>query len=162
MKTLFTLGLISGTLLLSGCGGSDDENLPPAARDASFSMTVDTTLSEQLKGFDGNGDALSYALVTSPEQGELTVDSDGSFSYTAPFEFTGGVAFDYSVSDGEFTDEGTVTISVEAEQVTTSGYVRAAFGQDARAKPLSVNGRVFTDDAQTTAEFDDLIAGGEQ
>lgn len=162
MKKRLIFGLFSGVLLLTGCGGNDDKNLPPAARDANFSMTVDTTLSEQLGSYDGNGDSLSYTLVAAPEFGDLTVNNDGSFTYTPPLEFTGSVVFSYAVSDGELTDEASVMIDVEAEQVTTSSYVRAAFGQDSRAQPLSVNGRVFTDNAQTTSEFDDLISGGKQ
>lgn len=150
----------AAVMLLAGCLDNGEENLPPAARDSLFTITVDTTLSETLDGYDGNGDALSYQLEQGTDIGELTVNSDGTFSYTPPNEYVGDVDFRYSVTDGEFTDEGTVSIVVEAEQVAASFYVREAYGQTANAEPLPLNGRIINDDVSDTAAFADLVAEG--
>ncbi|KXS34551.1 MAG: hypothetical protein CMF13_04220 [Idiomarina sp.] len=162
MKKLHTLSLAAATVLLASCGGDSDDNLPPAARDANYRVEADTTLMEQLKGFDGNGDELTYSLASEVDVGELSVSPDGSFNYTPPMEYTGTAMFSYSVSDGEFSDTGDVMITVEAKTVSTAAYVRDAFNQDERAQPLSVNGREFTDDVVDTAEFADLVSEGQQ
>ncbi|MAL84650.1 MAG: hypothetical protein CMF11_09990, partial [Idiomarina sp.] len=61
---------------------------------------------------------------------------------------------------GELSDEGTVSIAVEAEQVAASFYVREAYGQPANAEPLPLNGRIINDDVSDTAAFADLVAEG--
>lgn len=162
MKTLYTLSLAAAAVLLASCGGDSDDNLPPAARDANYTVEADTTLMEQLNGFDGNDDELTYSVASDVDVGELTVSQDGSFSYTPPLEYTGAAMFSYSVTDGEFSDTGNVTITVEAQTVSTANYVRDAFTQGPRDEPLSVNGREFTDDVADTAEFADLVSEGQQ
>jgi|TARA_R100001509_G_scaffold162597_1_gene134621 ABC-type Fe3+-hydroxamate transport system substrate-binding protein len=160
MKYSLIIVSLAAVMLLSGCLDNSDENLPPAARDSMFTMTVDTTLNETLTAYDGNDDALSYQLEQGTDIGELTVNSDGTFSYTPPSEYVGDVDFRYSVTDGELSDEGTVSIAVEAEQVAASFYVREAYGQPANAEPLPLNGRIINDDVSDTAAFADLVAEG--
>lgn len=150
----------AAAILLTGCLDNGDDNLPPVARDGTFSVTVDTTLNEMLDGYDGNGDDLSYQLEQGTTVGELTVNADGSFSFTPPTEYVGEVSFVYSVSDGELSDRGNVLITVEAEQVTASFYVREAFTQPEDAEPLPLNGRIINDDVTDTAAFADLVAEG--
>ena len=160
MKYSLVIVSSAAVMLLAGCLDSSDENLPPAARDGMFATTVDTTLNENLDGFDGNGDPLTYQLEQGTDIGELNVSTDGSFSYTPPAEYVGNVEFTYSVSDGEFSDSGTVLIDVEAERVAASFYVREAFSQPANAEPLPLNGRIINDDVSDTAAFADLMAEG--
>lgn len=150
----------TSALLLVGCLDSSDENLPPAAQDGIFNITVDNTLNAELDAYDGNSDQLSFAIEQGVESGELTLNEDGSFSYQPPAEFVGEVGFTYSVTDGEFSDQGTALIVVEAEQVAASFYVREAYSQPADAEPLPINGRVIMDDVDSTAEFADLVNDG--
>jgi Ca2+-binding RTX toxin-like protein len=64
---------------------------------------------------DLDGDSLSAMLVTKPAKGTLSLQSDGSFTYTPPKQFTGTVSFTYKASDGETTSPATtVTINVGA------------------------------------------------
>lgn len=160
MKYSLALGSLIAAVSLTGCLDSDDENIPPAARDSMFEMTAETTLNETLDGFDVNGDELVYQLEESTAVGDVSVDSDGAFSFTPPDEFVGNAEFTYSVSDGEFSDEGRVLIEVQAIQVAASFYIREAYNQPANAEPLPLNGRIVNDDVTDTAAFADLVAEG--
>src|SRR5690606_17637909 len=50
---------------------------------------------------DVDGDLLSAVLVGGVSHGTLTLNSDGSFSYTPMTEFTGLDSFSYKANDGE-------------------------------------------------------------
>jgi hypothetical protein len=62
---------------------------------------------------DLDGDGLSAVLVKGPARGTLSLQSDGSFTYSPPKKFAGSVSFTYKASDGEATSaETTVTLNV--------------------------------------------------
>lgn len=92
---------------------------PPAATDQTFTAVQGTTLTDQLVATDPDGDALTYSLVSTPAFGSLTLNPDGSFSYSTTNnlldENYGTVTFQYLVDDGQGgQDIGTVTITVSA------------------------------------------------
>lgn len=62
------------------------------------------------------GDTLTCSIVTqSAAGGTATVQPDcSSGTYTPPTDFTGTATFTYAVTDGEASDAGTVTITVNA------------------------------------------------
>ncbi|MFO0903076.1 MAG: Ig-like domain-containing protein [Pirellulales bacterium] len=94
-------------------------DLPIAAADA-FTTAEDATLEIPAAGilandFDVDGDALSAILVTGPQNGTLTLNADGSFSYTPNADFHGVDGFSYVVNDGTAdSDVASVTIEVTA------------------------------------------------
>jgi len=55
---------------------------------------------------------LVAATGTSANGGDYSLASDGSFSYTPPAGFTGNDTFTYTLSDGDNTTTGTVTVAV--------------------------------------------------
>src|SRR5690606_17019837 len=64
---------------------------------------------------DPDGDPLTVSLVTGPQHGSLTLNEDGTFSYTPHENFFGTDTFTYVASDGTATSgEATVTIEVTA------------------------------------------------
>ena len=65
---------------------------------------------------DVDGDELNVALVTPPENGILEFNEDGSFTYNPGLNYEGQDSFEYSISDGEFTDTAKVTIDIEPSQ----------------------------------------------
>jgi VCBS repeat-containing protein len=93
-------------------------NDAPAAVADAYTVDEDATLTVDAAGgllandTDVDGDALTAAVVTGPANGTLTLNADGSFSYTPNADFNGSDTFTYSVSDGALTSEGTVTITV--------------------------------------------------
>jgi VCBS repeat-containing protein len=62
---------------------------------------------------DPDGDSLTAQLITYPEHGSLSLQDDGSFTYTPDSDFAGTDHFTYKASDGIATsDETTVTLKV--------------------------------------------------
>lgn len=63
---------------------------------------------------DPDGDSLTAVLVTSPPDGQLTLNADGSFTYTPDAGFSGQDTFTYQAFDGmDHSEPVTVTITVE-------------------------------------------------
>jgi len=91
---------------------------PTAAPDA-YSMTGGDTLSIAAPGVLSNDsdletDALSAVLASPPSNGEVTLNSDGSFTYRPSPGFSGGDAFSYKAEDGGLASSPVrVSISVE-------------------------------------------------
>ncbi|RUO66424.1 hypothetical protein SAMN06297229_0066 [Pseudidiomarina planktonica] len=157
--------VLSVTFAVSACNWSGDKeptpNTAPEALSDSVSTSTDTVLMGQLAGSDGEGDELVFSLAAEPVNGSVTVAADGAYTYTPNAEFVGDDSFSFSVSDGELSDEGTISINVEVLQVSFRDSVRDAYSQSAQATPLAVNGRNYEQDVMNTAEFDDLVAAGE-
>ena len=64
---------------------------------------------------DVDGDALEVSGYVQPAHGTVTLNSDGSFSYTPDANFNGSDSFTYTISDGNGgTATATVTIDVPA------------------------------------------------
>jgi VCBS repeat-containing protein len=91
-------------------------NDAPMADDASFNATEDTVLAGTLTATDpDSGDILTFALATGAAHGTVTVNADGTFTYTPNENYNGTDTFTYTVNDGHGgTDTATVTITVGA------------------------------------------------
>ena len=62
---------------------------------------------------DGDADPLTVSLVATPQHGSLTLNADGSFSYTPDAGYQGADQFSYQASDGQAdSNVATVTINV--------------------------------------------------
>jgi hypothetical protein len=65
---------------------------------------------------DPDNDLFHVASVTTPVNGQATVDADGSVTYTSAGGFTGSDTFQYVLSDGRGgTDTATVTLTVAGD-----------------------------------------------
>jgi VCBS repeat-containing protein len=97
---------------------NENANSSPTAVDDSYVMQQDGTLVVSSPGLlvndsDPDSDPLTAALQTGPLHGFVTVNADGSFTYTPDSGFTGSDAFTYVASDGlGGADTATVTITV--------------------------------------------------
>ena len=95
-------------------------NDAPVAVADSYSTNEDVTLTVAAPGALGNdtdadGDALSASVVAVPAHGTLTLNANGSFSYTPAANYNGADSFSYRASDGTLTSNvATVSISVLA------------------------------------------------
>ncbi|MBN9672984.1 Ig-like domain-containing protein [Roseibium aggregatum] len=94
-------------------------NDAPDAADDFYSVDEDGTLSVAAEGVldndaDVDGDELTVSLVTDVANGTLTLNPDGSFSYTPDADFNGADSFIYEVTDGNGgVDRATVAITVD-------------------------------------------------
>ncbi len=91
-------------------------NVAPVAVADSFSTPVDTQLDVIAPGVlandsDGNSDPLMAVLVDDVSHGALTLNSDGSFSYTPAGGYFGPDSFTYKANDGT-ADSNTVTVDL--------------------------------------------------
>jgi hypothetical protein len=97
-------------------------NTPPVANGNSYSTVSGTTLTTPAPGVLGNdSDAentpLIAELVTPATNGSVTLNADGSFTYTPTAGFVGMDSFTYRASDGQdWSAAATVTIAVTAPQ----------------------------------------------
>ncbi|MCK5654348.1 MAG: cadherin-like domain-containing protein, partial [Dehalococcoidia bacterium] len=95
-------------------------NYAPVAIDDAYSVDEDTPLTvSALFGVlandtDADGDTLAAILVSDVGHGTLTLNTDGSFSYTPSAGFTGSDSFTYKANDGtDDSNVATVTITVD-------------------------------------------------
>src|SRR5207237_816459 len=95
-------------------------NVAPVAANDSYSTNEDTPLTIAAPGVVGNDTdvdsaVLTASLVTGPANGTLTLNANGSFTYTPALNFNGSDSFTYKANDGT-TDSNvaTVTIAVSA------------------------------------------------
>jgi PKD repeat protein len=92
-------------------------NQAPSAVPDTYSTPQDAALTVAAPGVlandtDPDGDALIAQLVGSTANGTVSLQSDGSFTYTPNAGFTGDDSFSYTASDGSLTSTATVTITV--------------------------------------------------
>ena len=65
---------------------------------------------------DVDGDALSAVLVSGPAHGSLTLNADGSFTYTPAANYNGPDSFTYKANDGQ-ADSNVATVSINVGAV---------------------------------------------
>ena len=91
---------------------------PPVANNDSYSTPENTVISVGAPGVlgndsDPNGLPLTAVLYTSPSHGNLTLNSDGSFTYTPTTGFLGTDSFAYEANNGQLdSNVATVTLTV--------------------------------------------------
>jgi hypothetical protein len=90
------------------------ENTVPVARGETYTTTEDapSNLNVLWNDSDADGDELTV-IYASSDNGDVSVNSDGTLSYTPETNFTGTSEITYTISDGTgATDSATVTVSV--------------------------------------------------
>jgi hypothetical protein len=95
-------------------------NDAPGTANDSYATEEDAPLTVAAPGLLGNdrdveGSDLTARIDREPGQGNLSLDPDGSFTYTPAADWIGDASFSYTVSDGESTSSpAEVRISVRA------------------------------------------------
>ena len=118
---------------------------PTAAADA-YSTAEDTALTVAAPGVLGNDsdpddNPLSAVLVSGPSHGTLTLNADGSFTYTPAANYNGSDSFTYQASDGTLTSEpATVTLTVTAvnDAPTVTVAAGGTCGRDDRSGTINL------------------------
>ena len=85
-------------------------NQPPVAADLTISTMQDTAVAFTVTASDGDGDALTYVLVTGPAHGSLS-GTLPAVTYTPAPGYWGGDSFTFRVNDGT-VDSNTATVSL--------------------------------------------------
>ncbi len=91
-------------------------NDPPTANPPdSYTINEDSVLAGNVLSNDADPDKnnLTAHLVDGPDNGTLTLNSDGTFTYTPNTGYNGTDSFTYTASDGSLSSgEATVTITI--------------------------------------------------
>lgn len=93
-----------------------NENDPPVADDLNVVTMQETPMDITLTGFDEDGDALTFEIVTGPAHGAIS-GTVPNVTYTPDGGFSGMDSFQFRVCDGEAcSDSATVSITVEESE----------------------------------------------
>jgi VCBS repeat-containing protein len=97
---------------------------PPVAADDAYNTNVNTTLNVSAPGVlsndtDADGDTLTAVLGSTVGHGTLTLNANGSFSYTPTARFNGTDSFTYKASDG-VAQSNAATVTIVVTQVPPS------------------------------------------
>ncbi len=121
------------------------EDMPPAAEDFALETYKNLPLEGVLKVKDPEGQALSYTVIRQPRRGTVTVNEDGSFTYTPKKNKVGVDSFVYTATDpaGKTSREATVTVTIL--KPTDAAQYTDTLGKDCRfAAEWMKNTGIFT------------------
>jgi VCBS repeat-containing protein len=112
-------------------------NLPPVAVADSYIASVDTPLVVTAPGVltndtDSESSPLIAVINAGPSHGSVTLNSDGSFTYTPTSAYTGPDSFTYHANDGSL-DSNIVTVSITVSITVNAGFaglVNGSFESD--------------------------------
>ena len=91
-------------------------NTPPTVGNYNVTTGYNTPATGTVAGTDANGDALSYTKASNPTNGTVTVNADGTWTYTPNTDYSGSDSFTVTVSDGRGgTAVSTIKVTVEAK-----------------------------------------------
>jgi hypothetical protein len=130
---------------VAACGGSNEgpqepaadstrrSNAAPFAANDQFSVSPESVLRVAAPGLlandtDADGNTLTARVITDASRGTLSLERDGSFSYTPTPGFTGADTFTYMAGDGTLESAAaTVTITVSQRPILfTDRFSRAS------------------------------------
>ncbi|GIP35800.1 isopeptide-forming domain-containing fimbrial protein [Paenibacillus sp. J2TS4] len=95
----------------------DPDNRPPTAPDYKVTTPKNTPVSGKIEGEDPDGDPLTYTKGKDPKHGKVTVNPDGTWTYTPDPGFVGKDSFTVIVDDGK-GGKKEVTVTVEVTEPT--------------------------------------------
>ncbi len=147
-------------LLLLVSGVAYAQSTPPVADDDTFNAPTDT-LTVEAPGVvandnDADGESLIAVLVAGPPNGMLTLNRDGSFTYTPNAGFTGTDPFTYLAE--EAAAEQFVVDSTQSGVLFTAE-LRSPIGSDTDQDSSAVVGAITADVRPNTAPFADIHVG---
>jgi uncharacterized membrane protein len=149
-------GVGSATVTVTvGAGGP--ANHAPTVNPDSATATENTPaiMNVLANDTDPDGDPLRLASVGQPLRGTVTVNPDGTLTYTPAAGFVGADRFTYTVIDGKGATGG-ATVTVSVQRADQSPTIRPDTATDPAGRPIIIP--VLTND--TDADGDPLTVAG--
>jgi VCBS repeat-containing protein len=151
---------------------SAQNHAPVAVDDSGFSTDEDTALTVSLaqgvlhNDTDADDDTLHAAVLAQPQNGSVTLASDGTFTYTPAANFHGTDTFTYKANDGQAdSNVATVTITVNPVNDVPQGHFDSyAVAKDGTLTVSDTDGVLKNDtdaddDTLTAVKVDDVQNG---
>ncbi|MCC9599007.1 Ig-like domain-containing protein [Stieleria sp. JC731] len=143
----------------------DANEIAPVAQNDSYTAVAGTELVVNAadgvlaNDTDADSQTLYATLITTPGNGAVTLNEDGSFTYVPDSGFTGTDTFTYRADDGNFpTADVTVTISVgDAPVATADAY---SVGEDQTLTVNAANGVLANDTDPDSGTLTAQVASG--
>ncbi len=115
-------GSYTVTVTVDGCSATSEAVIivapeAPDANDDTYESLTPTPISGNVSDNDTGGE-VTYTVITEPEIGDLTLNQDGTFTYTPPIPPLQQVTFVYEiclVDCPEVCDQATVTITYQVD-----------------------------------------------
>jgi hypothetical protein len=95
------------------------DNTPPVATDLNVDTNEDTPLNFNLAATDGDGDSLTYTIITPPVNGTVSDGAGAPRTYTPSAHFNGNDSFTYQANDGQ-AGSNIATVSITVNPVNDS------------------------------------------
>lgn len=131
-------------------------NDAPEASALSISGNEDTAISGAVTGSDLDGDALTYGVVSGPSNGSVSMNADGTFTYTPGANYNGGDSFTFRASDGSLNSvDQVVSITVNPVNDAPTASDAAVSGNE----DTTIAGTVVGADVDGDALTFDLVSG---
>ena len=121
------------------------EDKAPIAEDMALETYKNLPNSAKLKVSDPEGKPMSYTVIRQPRRGSVSIESDGTFTYTPRKNKVGVDSFVYTATDpaGKVSREATVTITIL--KPTDAPQYQDTIGKDCRfAAEWMKNTGIFT------------------
>jgi hypothetical protein len=138
-------------------------NDPPVAANESYSVLQDSVLTVAAPGLlandtDVDSGSLTAVLVSAPTSGTLSLNANGSFTYTPNPGFSGPDSFTYKANDGSLdSNVATASVTVKAaytlfglQNVPPAAITRSKAGSTVPMKWVFKDGPTVVDSAQVT------------
>ena len=105
MKNFISLIFLTFTFVLTAQNS-------PVANDSNFTVNEGNSYNGNLTGSDDDSDPLTYSVVSAPTSGTLTIQTDGSFSYTHSGAEGTSDSFTFKITDDENLTSNTATVTI--------------------------------------------------
>ena len=104
----------------------------PVAEDSVLETYKNLPNQGRLKAHDPEGTALTYTVIRAPKRGEVTVNPDGSFTYTPKKNKVGTDSFTYTATDAAGNVSRQATVTVQILKPADKTFYTDTLGQDCR------------------------------
>ena len=108
------------------------EDKAPVAEDSAHETYKNLPLTGNLKASEPEGQSMTFSLLRSPRRGQVSLNPDGSFTYTPKKNKVGTDSFTYTATDpaGNVSREATVTVQIL--KPTDAAQYQDTVGRDCR------------------------------
>lgn len=112
-------------------------NTPPVATPGTAQGDEDTAILGQVAGTDFDSQALTFAIVSGPAHGQVTMAPNGSFSYQPGLNYNGADSFTFKANDS-MADSPAATVSLTVHPVNDAPVALAQAVSTPDSIPLAI------------------------